>query len=96
MMIDSSHDFGNLSGYYIKYLGEQLQGCFEQVGGWLVVLFYGISTLFGLVNAESSHFDENFVLVWFDLVLWHINHYWLFNAKSIFIHINSSIYNYSV
>ena len=32
-----------------------------------------------------------FGLVWFGLVLWHINHCWLFNAKSIFIHINSSI-----
>ena len=34
-------------------------------------------------------------LFWFDLVLWHINHYRLFNAKSIFIHINSSISNNS-
>ena len=25
-----------------------------------------------------------FSLVWFGLVLWHINHYWLFNAKSCF------------
>ena len=24
---------------------------------------------------------------WFDLILWHINHFWLFNAKSIFIYI---------
>ena len=29
--------------------------------------------------------------VWFGLVLWHINHCRLFNAKLIFIHINSSI-----
>ena len=29
-------------------------------------------------------------LVWFGLVLWHINHYRLFNAKSIFVHINNS------
>ena len=27
---------------------------------WLVVLFYGISTLFGLFNAELSHFDKSF------------------------------------
>ena len=27
--------------------------------GWLVVLFYGESTLFGSFNAESSHFDES-------------------------------------
>ena len=32
----------------------------------------------------------------FGLALWHINHYRLFNAKSIFIHINSSISNNSV
>ena len=35
-------------------------------------------------------------LVWFSLVLWHINHCWLFNVKSIFIHKNSSISNNSV
>ena len=35
-------------------------------------------------------------LLWFGLVLWHINHCRLFNAKSIFIHINSSISNCSV
>ena len=32
----------------------------------------------------------------FDLVLLHINHYRLFNTKSIFIHINSSISNNSI
>ena len=32
-------------------------------------------------------------LVWFDLVLWHINHRRLFNTKSIFVHINRSISN---
>ena len=32
----------------------------------------------------------------FGLVSWHINHHRLFNAKSIFIHINSSISNNSV
>ena len=37
-----------------------------------------------------------FVLFWFGLVLWHINHYRLLNAKFIFIHINSSISNNSV
>ena len=36
------------------------------------------------------------VLVWFGLVLWHINHCRLFDAKSIFIHINSSVSNNSV
>ncbi len=35
-------------------------------------------------------------LIWFSLVLWHFNHCRLFNAKSIFIHINSSISNNSV
>ena len=33
--------------------------------GWLVVLFYGISTFFGSFNAKSSHFDKKTVLVWF-------------------------------
>ena len=28
------------------------------LAGWLVVLFYGISTLFGSFNAELSQFDK--------------------------------------
>ena len=38
---------------------------------------------------------NRFIAVWFGLVLWHINRCWLFNAKSIFIHINSFIQNNS-
>ena len=30
--------------------------------------------------------ERLFVLFWFGLFLWHINHCWLFNAKSIFIY----------
>ena len=30
---------------------------------WWVVLFYGISTLFGSFNAKSSHFDIQFLTV---------------------------------
>ena len=37
-----------------------------------------------------------FGLVWFDLVLWHMSHSRLFNTKSIFIQINSSISKNSV
>ena len=33
---------------------------------------------------------------WFGLVLWYINYCRLFNAKSIFIRLNSSISNNSV
>ena len=40
--------------------------------------------------------ERQFGVFWFGLVLWHINHCRLFNAKSIFIHINNSISNYSV
>ena len=36
-----------------------------------------------------------FTLCFTGLGLWHINHCWLFNAKSVFIHINSSISNNS-
>ena len=32
----------------------------------------------------------------FGLVLWHINHFKLFNAKSTFMQINSSILNYNL
>ena len=37
----------------------------QWVIGKLVVLFYGISTLLGLFNAELSHFDKNLAFVWF-------------------------------
>ena len=37
-----------------------------------------------------------FGLVWFGLVLWHINHCGLFNAESIFIHLNGSLSDNSV
>ena len=46
-----------------------------------------------LVDSCKSRFPVQF---WFGLVLWHINHCRLFNAKSIFIRINSSISNISV
>ena len=39
---------------------------------------------------------SNFFSAVFGLVLWHINHCRLFNAKYIFIHINSSISSNSV
>ena len=48
---------------------------------------------------SSYNYDEmiRYILQSFDLfVLWHINLCRLFNAKSIFIKINSSISNYSV
>ena len=34
------------------------------LAGWLVVLFYGVLTLFGSFNAELSHFDK-FQTIWF-------------------------------
>ena len=43
--------------------------------GWLV--FYDISTLVG-------YSMPNPIFIWFGLVLWDINHYWLFKAKSCF------------
>ena len=46
-----------------------------------------------LKNCKLSYKTD---LVWLVLVLWHINCCRLFNAKSIFIHINSSISNNSV
>ena len=49
---------------------------------------------------ETNLLDYSFMLgvslVWFGLVLWHINPCRLFNAKSIFIQIISSISNNSV
>ena len=44
---------------------------------------------------QSDAHDIQISLVWFLFVLWHINHCKLFNAKSIFIHINCSISNNS-
>ena len=52
------------------------------------IAFYHIAVFFNVL--------KNSGLNWFGLVLWHINHCRLFNAKSIFIHINSSISKNSV
>ena len=53
--------------------------------GWW---FYLEMIPFGLKCMNSNLFD----LIWFGLVLWHINHCRLFNTESIFIHLNSSIH----
>ena len=44
-----------------------------------------------VVTLHSGSVD--FGLIWFGLILWHINHCRLFNAESIFIRMNSSISN---
>ena len=50
--------------------------------GW--VWFYGISTIVGYLmpNPLYTSILNIYGLVWFDLVLWHINHCRLFNSKS--------------
>ena len=58
----------------------------EQMAGERVKCICAISTIWW----------GGLVLNLFGLVLWHINHCRLFNAKSILIHINSSISNNSV
>ena len=51
----------------------------EFVSYWFgLVSLYGISTLAGYLWSNQYIYD----FVWFDFVLWHINHCWLFNAKS--------------
>ena len=40
---------------------------------WLVVLFYGVSTILGSFNVKLSPFGLS-LYVWFSLVLWHINY----------------------
>ena len=51
-----------------------------------MVWFYGISTTEGYLmpNPLSTYISNIKDLVWFSLVLWHVNHYRLFNAKSSF------------
>ena len=57
---------------YIKYIWFGLVG------------FYGISTILGYLmpNPLYTYILDIYDLVWFGLVLWHINHCRLFNAKS--------------
>ena len=66
----------------------------------MVGCVYGTSTHKGYLmpNPFYAHTYDfiKFVDKMFGLVLWHINPCRLFNAKSIFIHINSSISNNSV
>ena len=44
-----------------------------------------------LPNQERIRTIRGKVWFGFGLVLWHINHFRLFNAKSIFMHVNSFI-----
>ena len=57
---------------------------------WDLVWFYGISTIVGysMPNPLYTYTLTIFDLFWFVLILWHINHYWLFNAKSFYLCIN--------
>ena len=52
--------------------------------GFGLVWFYGISTITGYLmpNPIYTYTLNIYDLVWFGLVLWHINHCRLFNAKS--------------
>ena len=45
---------------------------------------------------KTKYIDLNRMKLMFGLVLWHVNHCRLFNAKSIFIHINSSVSTNSI
>ena len=62
---------------YIKYIWFGLVG------------FYGILTIMGYLmpNLLYTYILKIYDLVWFGLVLWHINHCRLFNAQSLYIYI---------
>ena len=49
-----------------------------------------------VVPFTVSSIGQKDLFPWFGLILWHINHWRLFNPKSIFIHINSFILNNAV
>ena len=51
------------------------------------------SLLIAAQNNGIKTYYIKFGLVCFGWILWHINHCKLFDAKCIFIHINSSILN---
>ena len=57
-----------------------------------IKLYQKISTIVGYLIPDifDTYILHIYVLVWFGLVIWYINHCRLSNAKSIFIHINSS------
>ena len=46
--------------------------------------FYGTSTIVGYLKPNPFFTYILDINVWFGWVLWHINHCWLFNAKSSF------------
>ena len=47
-----------------------------------LVWFYGISTIVGYLMPNPFLYIYLIYCIWFGLVLWHINHCRLFNAKS--------------
>ena len=70
---------------------QQKQGTLQTWTVWFgLVWFYGISTIVGylMLNLFYTYILIIYDLVWFGLVLWHINHSRLFSAKSsLYIHI---------
>ena len=72
---------------------EEGGGCLDHSSGISIYLM-----LKKQYNYKSVCIQIKKKALWFPfgLVLWHINRCRLFNAKSIFIHINSSISNNSV
>ena len=59
-------------------------------------IYVGAKLVCDKIDIPIKESEQKFRLVCFGLVLWHINHCRLFNVKSIFIQINSSISNNSV
>ena len=67
---------------------------------YLCLLCFFVSLIKGILNFMNYFMLKivmwNNDLLWFHLILWHINHCRSFDAKPIFIHINSSMSNNSV
>ena len=63
---------------------NRVKGKSKNKNRWLKVWLVGLSTLVGYLmrNPLYTYISNIYDLVWFGLVLWHINHCLLFNAKS--------------
>ena len=87
-----SKDLGNLFLF-----SRQLSLYFQLKGNKFQALnFWTILLVDHWISLSSNCTHTIIVPIYPTLFLWHINLYWLFNAKSIFIPTNSSILNNSV
>ena len=72
------YDISTIVGYLMP---DSLYTYISNIYDWFV-WFYGISTIVGYLMPDPLDNIYQIYMIWFGLILWHINHCRLFNARS--------------